>query len=187
MLIPALLEKSQRHAALWALGFTGFAAAVEACLPLLDDPDEMTARLAGEAIGGITDLPVNDDPFVRAVVEPPADDGAELPPLEEDLAADLDPGPAASLPLPDAVRIREWWGENRKRFDPQRRYVRGAPASPPAFAAALRESSLRRSGPLATEIVIRGSGRFQIPALRFAQPVPEIPAEISFTREPAWR
>lgn len=187
LLTPALLEKSQQKAALWALGFTGFAAAVEACLPLLDDADELTARLAGEAIAGITDLPLHDDPFVRAVAEPPPDEEPELPPLEEDLATELAPAPAAALPLPDAARIRAWWGENRGRFEPHLRYVRGALASPPAFAAALRESSLRRSGPLATEVVIRGGGRCQIPALRLSQKVPEIPAEISFTREPSWR
>jgi uncharacterized protein (TIGR02270 family) len=188
LLIPALVEETQRHAALWALGFTGFSAAVEACLPLLDDPDELTARLAAEAIGGITDLPVNDDPYVRAAVaEPPPGEGADLPPLEEDLATELEPTPAAELPLPDAARIRDWWAENRKRFDAQRRYVRGAPVSAPAFGAALRESSLRRSGPLALEVAIRGGGRFQVPALRLGHEVPEIPAEISFTREPPWR
>jgi hypothetical protein len=195
VLAAAVAVPAQRAAAIFALGFSGFAGAVDACLPFLDDPDDKIARLAAEAIAGITDLRIDDDAFLRAAKEaPPAEEDVDpstaptdLPPLEEDLATDLSPDPADQLPLLDGARVRSWWEQRQKAYDATRRYVRGAPAAAPAFEAALGGGALRRSGPLAFEVAVRSGGRVQLPALRLNYPSPVVPGDVVFTREPSWR
>ncbi len=197
-LIAALSSPAQRKSALFALGFTGRLAAVEAVLPWLEDPDPAVARLAVEAIAGITGLPLYDEAYAAP---PPADgpdetdaggaaaDQGELPPLEADLATDLMPSPADLLPVPAASPIRAWWADRRSSFAPDRRYLNGEPLSQVSLQDALAGGPLRRSGPLAYEIAVRTGGKTQIQALRLAQPRVAVPVDVqaAFEREPQWR
>ena len=182
-LAAALATPERRPAALWALGFTGRPEAVEACLPVLSDPE--AAGLAVEAIAGITGLPLFDEPFAQPA--PEAEEDEELPPLEEDLRSDLTPAPADELPAPDAEQVRAWWAEARGRFPSGRRFLAGQPLSPPALAAALSTGPLRRIDPLACELAIRSAGSMQLPALRLAQPPLLIRPDFPLLREPSWR
>jgi hypothetical protein len=184
-LIAALSSPAQRRVALFALGFSGRLAAVEASLPWIEDSDPAVARLAVEAIAGIAGLPLFEEPYAAALAE---DDG-ELPPLEADLAADLMPSPADLLPVPAAASIRAWWADRRSSLGPDGRYLNGELLSHASLQDALARGALRRSGPLAYEIAIRTGGKTQIPALRLAQPKVVVPADIqvAFAREPQWR
>jgi uncharacterized protein (TIGR02270 family) len=182
---PALQRPERRKAALFALGFTGLLAAVDACLPFLDDPDAVVARLAVEAIASITGLPLYESAFARASDDDAGDD--ELPPLEEDLRIDLMPLPHDDLPLPDGPKVRDWWSKQRSSFATNDRYLRGAPLSTATVNDALEAGPLRRSGALTCEIAIRSGGRVQLAALRLAHRTPTLPVEVSLQRKPAWR
>ena len=124
-LIATLSSPHSRRAALFALGFSGSVDAIDACLPLLADPDPPVARLAAEAIGAISGLDVNQAPFA-------------LPPPEED---------ADELQPPDADAIRTWWAERRETFVPHGRYLYGQSWSLASVERALVERPLRRFGP----------------------------------------
>jgi uncharacterized protein (TIGR02270 family) len=185
LLTSALRLTEQRSAALFALGFSGWSEAVEACLPFLDDADAKIAKLAAEAVAAITDLPINEKPFA---LPPAADVGDEqLPPLEEDLSADLTPDPADDLPLVDAAQVRTWWAERKSSYKAGARYLRGKPLSSASAGAALAEASLRRFEPLAFEISVRAGGQPQAPALRPRYRKPEVATSLAFTRQPRWR
>ncbi|MEP6652618.1 MAG: hypothetical protein ABJA82_04635 [Myxococcales bacterium] len=185
LLADALRSAEQRGAALFALGFYGRRDAVDACLPFLDDPDEKVAKLAVEAIAAITDLPLFDKPFAQSPAE---DAGAdELPPLEEDLAADLMPKQVDEIPLPDAKAVRAWWSERRASFDANQRYLRGKVLSAAAIQDALTLGPLWRSGPFLDEIGVRSGGRVQLPAFRIDGGTPVLPPDVSLHRHPAWR
>jgi uncharacterized protein (TIGR02270 family) len=190
--LTAALETAERRGALFALGFTGLRDAVELCLPLLDHPDQAVAGLAVEAIAGITGLPLYEAPFaVPSGGEGNGDDDdgdGALPPLADDLRADLQPVAIDLLPRPAAGAIRDWWGERRGSFAPAARYLRGAPLNAASLQAALTDGPLRRTGPLACEIAIRSGGRLQLPALRLAQEKPAVPADlVPLHRPPPWR
>jgi uncharacterized protein (TIGR02270 family) len=188
-LVDALRSGKHRQAALFALGFSGQVDAVEACLPLLDDPDEPTVKLAFEAIAGITGLPMYDDAFTAPAKEKSAaaaDADAGLPPLEEDLATDLTPLAHDAVPLPNAAQVRKWWSARRASMATSQRYVRGMVLTTASVQLALGEGSLRRTGPLALEVAIRSGGRTQLPALRLGQVAPTLPPEIGMHRTPGW-
>ena len=182
--LEALSSAERRKAALFALGFSGQGEAVDACLPHLADPDPATAKLAAEAIAGITGLPLYDEPFTLPDKEEP--EGAELPPLEEDLAKDLAQVAHDELPLPNAAEIRKWWSSKRGSLAASQRYVRGLVLSAASAQVALAEGALRRTGPLALEVAIRTGGRVQLPALRLGQAAPTLAADVAMHRPPGW-
>jgi uncharacterized protein (TIGR02270 family) len=208
LLVSTLASEQHRRAALFALGFSGRKQAAEACLVFVGDADPAIAKLAAEAFSAITGFvaekkiappddtveelqpPVFEDEEdeedgkgAALAAAPPAD---ELPPLEEDLDQDLNLQPEDDLPTPDADQIRRWWSEQAGAFATNQRYLAGGPISPESIETALRQGSLRRTGPLISEVAIRSAGRIQLPALRLALPTPALPAGLVMHREPGW-
>lgn len=151
-LIAQLDDSTRRPATLWALGFSGRVAAVDACMDLLADAE--LGALAAELVCAIAGLPLDDERYWR---EPPADEREDaLPPLEEDdLDADLVPSSDAQLPLPEPEAIRSWWQERRAHFDPSRRFIAGQLLSQTAMLHALEHGSLRRRHALALGLAMR--------------------------------
>jgi uncharacterized protein (TIGR02270 family) len=164
-LVKLLDVPELRSSTLWALGFSGHVAAAEACLAWMEK-DQGTAALAAEAFSAITGLRLE-----GAYVGPPREDGAEEPiPLEEEnLDANLVPGPEDELanPVPDAVIA--WWKEARSRFHPGTRYLRGIPFSAQTLLEALRQEPMRRRGVLALELAIRSRGQIRLEARDFTR------------------
>ncbi|MCP3168174.1 TIGR02270 family protein [Myxococcus qinghaiensis] len=140
-LLRGLEAHETRRDALWALGFSGRLAAIEALRPWLRD--EATAPVAAEAFAAITGLPL----------EP----GFVLPPVEDAEAE----SPEGDLPFPDAGRIEAWWTEARSRFKSTERYMGGSPWSPERLLEFLKQAPMRRRPVLALELAIRTGGRCQ--------------------------
>jgi uncharacterized protein (TIGR02270 family) len=148
-LVTWLSQDERRPAAVWALGFSGWPRAAQACLELLDHDDPRTACLAGEAFASITGLPRDDERYWGDTAEERAAlEGDELPDLEEDLEAELDLGPEDALPLPRADEIRTWWSDRRERFKPTIQYLLGRPLDPTSLVWALREAAPMRRRPI---------------------------------------
>jgi uncharacterized protein (TIGR02270 family) len=154
-LLQAAFIESLRPAALFALGFTGRAAAVEACLPHLHDPK--VARIAGEAFSAITGLAIRGE-FQAAEPKAPEE---PIPLEQEDLDADLVPGPAAFLPLPAAAAVEAWWKKTGKaKLGASARYIGGMPYTAESVRTALAEGPMRRRHALALELAVRTRGEF---------------------------
>ena len=66
------------------------------------------------------------------------------------------------LPLPHDEAIAAWWIEARKKLDPGRRYIAGAPWSIEGERAVLCEGLTRRRHPYAIDLAIRTRGQCQI-------------------------
>jgi uncharacterized protein (TIGR02270 family) len=156
LIARAAAEKSLRHAALFALGFTGRAAAADACLTHLRD--ENVARLAAEAFSAITGLAIEGE--FRAPEPPPREE--PIPLEEEDLDANLVPGPEAALPLPAAGAVEAWWKSSRAKFDPRARFVGGKAYDAAAGLAAFVEGPMRRRHALGLELAIRSKGEYAL-------------------------
>jgi uncharacterized protein (TIGR02270 family) len=147
-----LRQEALRADVLWALGFSGHALAAEACLEWMGDA--RAAALAGEAFSAITGLKLEGE--LRA---PPKEEGEALVPLEqEELDADLVPGPEASLPLPVRAAVEQWWQTARKNFERGARYLRGNKLDAGRLLEALGEEPMRRRPVLALELAIRSRG-----------------------------
>lgn len=161
-LVRQLATLPARHDTLWALGFSGRVPAVIACLALLDDEDELTRRLAGEAVTAIVGLDVEDETLWEEPVVPKAEAGAqgEEPAADQDdLDAELAPTPESELPLPNAAAIRERWKQKLERaFVPGKRYILGKPVEREGPGWALPRLSCRRIDVVAREIVARSQG-----------------------------
>lgn len=158
-LLAALAEPAARADALWALGFCGRPAAVDAAIPWL--ADEALGPLAGEVVCAIAGLPREGDEWWQERPTPSDDDA--LPPLaDDDLDAELEPPPEAGLPLPNPTTITAWWAEQNQQFDPAQRYLDGQPRSLAGLLAALREGPLRRRHVLALELSLRSGGRAHV-------------------------
>ena len=155
-LLAALAREEDRDAALVALGYLGLPEAIPHILPHLEGPAHH-ARLAGEAIFGVTGL----DLSAPGMTLPPDDPEPDEPvPLEdEDLDADLVPSPVDLLPVPDAAAVARWWDENRERFSQRQRLVAGMPMSAEAIRAALLRGPMRRRPALALNLAILTRGR----------------------------
>jgi uncharacterized protein (TIGR02270 family) len=152
-LLPWLEDPALRAPALFALGFSGRAAAAEACLPWLGDKE--AGAIAFEAFSAITGLP----PDGLTLEEPEPE---EPPPLEEEnLDEPPSSGPEEELPKVDPARVAEWWTKQRDRFRRDVRHLAGAPVTSGALAAALREGPARRRHALALELAIRTQAPLQ--------------------------
>lgn len=156
-LIAALAAPKLRAGVVVALGFSGWPKAAEACLPLM--ADESVARLAGEAFSRVTGLAL-EDLYVRE--EEAADDDEPIPFDEEDLEADLVPGPEADLPVPDAETVERWWRAEQRRFSPKLRYHRGKPLGPEVLWEALGRGPMRGRDVLAFEVALRTGGAARV-------------------------
>lgn len=153
-----LEDPALRRDALFALGFSGRPAAAAACLPWLED--EEVGPVAAEAFSAITGLAI--EGRYRRPGPPEGGPDAPLPPLEEDLARDLAPGPDDDLPLAAAGPVAAWWEQAAPRLDPGARLLGGAPHDLPALLQALEGGPARRRGPLALELAIRSRGAVQV-------------------------
>lgn len=174
-LVPLLGDESLRPHALWALGLSGRVPAVLACLPLLDHDDELTRRLAGEAITAIVGLDLDDESLweeadLDAEAEGDGIGGDDPGDDEDDLEAELATTPEDDLPLPNAEAIRNWWDENRERFSEGGRYLLGKSVGREGPGWALKQLSCRRVDAVATEIVGRSQGVGRWPGRTAAQP-----------------
>jgi uncharacterized protein (TIGR02270 family) len=147
----------QRGRALWAAGFSGQAAAVDAALPWLSD--ENVGPLAGELVSGIAGLPMG-EPSLWIERDR---DGEGLRALVDDhLDADLSLTPEELLPVPDPNAVTAWWENRRSGFAEGQRYVSGLPLDSDSLAQALVEQPLRRRHILALLLEIRTKGAVRL-------------------------
>ena len=163
LLVDALKSAELRADALWALGFCGRVAAMEACMKYLEVPQ--VARLAAEAFSAMTGLRME-----GTYALPPGErpEGAPPPPEEqESLDADLVPGPEEELPWPHVAAVKDWWAQNQTRFANGTRYLLGQPFSGPVLLEALESCPMRRRHVLARELAIRTRGQHVIPTRAF--------------------
>jgi hypothetical protein len=100
------------------------------------------------------------EPFLAAETSEERDEPVALE--EEDLDADLVPGPEAALPRLDRRAAEKWWGEQRSRFEKKGRYLLGAPWGRESVLAVLRHGPMRRRRGLAMEVAVRTRGRVQV-------------------------
>jgi uncharacterized protein (TIGR02270 family) len=152
-LVGLLGQEELREDVLWALGFSGRAVAAEACLKWMGD--EKVSALAGEAFSAITGLKL------EGAYRMPPEEGEEeaLVPLEEeDLDAELVPGPEASLPVPIREAVEGWWQKARKDFERGARYLRGRKMGAAELLDALGSEPMRRRPVHALELAIRSKG-----------------------------
>lgn len=163
LLVELLQEPRLRPDALWALGFSGRAAAADACLTWM--ADDAVARLAGEAFGAITGLCLEGQ-YVLPEREPPEE---PIPLEQEDLDADLVPRPEDALARPDPETIAGWWKEARGRFERRTRYLMGHPFQGEVLMAALERGSMRRRHVHARELAIRSRRTCHVPARAFTR------------------
>lgn len=154
-LIGVLADEARRADALWALGFSGRVTAADACARWLADED--FGPQAGESFAAITGLARGDDRFWLDPKPEPEDDG-ELPPLAEDLQADLSSVPADDLVPPNPETIVAWWTQTRQSLRPDTRYIAGVPLDQAGLLRGLRESSTWRRHGIAFELLVRTQG-----------------------------
>jgi uncharacterized protein (TIGR02270 family) len=159
----ALAVPKLRGAAIWALGFSGWPRAVELCLPHLASARH--ARIAGEAISAITGLAI-EKRFMREEEPPPEE---PIPFEEEDLDADLVPGPERALPLPEPDAIERWWRGERYRFQESVRYLGGRPIGLRVMLQTLAKGPMRRRYLVALELAARSQGAFWIETRAWAR------------------
>lgn len=165
LLVDWLESAELRADALWALGFSGRVAALEACVKYLEVPE--VAQLAGEALSAMTGLRLEGAYALHPGERP---EGAPVPPEEqESLDADLELRPEDDLPWPHVAAVRDWWTQARTRFVKGTRYLLGQPFSGPVLLEALESSPMRRRHVLARELAIRTRGQHVIPTHAFTR------------------
>jgi uncharacterized protein (TIGR02270 family) len=152
LLVGLLRQEEMRADVLWALGFSGQALAAEACLACMGD--DGVAALAGEAFSAITGLTLEGE-YRKAAEEEP---DALIPLEEEDLDANLVPGPESRLPVPDKEAVKRWWQKAQKGFERGTRYLRGNKLDAGRLLEALGTEPMRRRPVLALELAIRSRG-----------------------------
>lgn len=141
-LLTLFEDPSRVHDTLWAAGFCGRVAAVDAAIGYL--ADELVAPLAAELITGIAGLPTDDETLWREVDQAPSED-ATLPKLTDDrLDHDLALDPEQLLPTPDPAAVANWWAAQRSSFDPSGRYINGEALDSASLHQALMIQPLRR-------------------------------------------
>jgi len=156
-LLGALADPGRRQAALYALGFTGRVAAVEAVLPWL--ADEQAGKVAAEAFGAVTGLAIE-----QAFAAPGERWDPDAPEDEEEAQEEKDEGPEADLPAPEPEAVLAWWRAEKARFDPAQRWLGGRPWTMDGLVTALAEGSMRRRPALALDLAVRSRGQHQLEA-----------------------
>lgn len=163
LLRESLEVRELAGAALWALGFSGRAAAAQAALRCIQEGVEL--RLAGEAFSSITGLDLT-----GAYLAPPPPPGEQPIPLsEEDLDADLMPRPEDGLPAPEPLAVTNWWQENHERFRPETRYLEGRPTSLETLLHVLEHGPMRRRYVLAHELCLSTQGAWRLEPYDFVR------------------
>lgn len=164
-LIELLAEPDQRGDALWALGFCGTVAAIEAALPFMGDCQ--FGPLAAEVVTAIAGLPEDDDSLW--LTRPPDDDDDELPDLsDEDLDVPLGLMPEELLPIPDPDSVAAWWREHGQRFATNRRWLGGEVLDDAGLARGLFQQPMRRRHALGLLVQLRSHGATRIATRNWA-------------------
>ena len=86
---------------------------------------ESTARMAGEAFCRVTGVVLEDAGLTR-----PRPESVETTPNDDLADGDVSMALDDDLPWPDADRLRDWWCEHQRQFDPRVRYLCGRPKEP---------------------------------------------------------
>jgi uncharacterized protein (TIGR02270 family) len=149
-----LADPARRRDALFALGFTGRAAAAEAALGWIGDGQ--AGRVAAETISAVTGLAIEGRhaaPPERWDPDAPGDDEGE----DED-----GDGPDPELPAPDPEAVAAWWAAERPRFDPAQRWLGGSAWTMEGVVAALEAGPCRRRAALALDLAVRSRGAHQL-------------------------
>jgi uncharacterized protein (TIGR02270 family) len=148
--VPALCRD-----ALWALGFAGTPAAIEACLEQMRTGHHV--RVAAEALCASTGLDPSHTQLQAAAREP----------AEDDMDADLVLTGDDLLPLPDVPAVEQWWDRQRSHFVDEQRYLGGKISTAHRLHAALEAGPTRRRPALALELSARSAGAFRLQTLDF--------------------
>ncbi|MDB4985290.1 MAG: hypothetical protein JWN04_468 [Myxococcaceae bacterium] len=151
-LLDALATPGLCRDALWALGFLGTAGAAEACVQQMQLGQH--EQVAAEAFCAITGLELTRE----GLVQTPAVDDSEPPPLADDLELALLPSADDSLPRPDVDGVSAWWLQHQARFPSGVRHVAGRRASWAALCDALDGMCTRRRHAVALELSARTGG-----------------------------
>ena len=187
-LVETLALDSHRAPAIRALGFSGNPSLVDRLLGHLQEgSDELEAKLSAEAISSIAGLDLRDDQFLIEESHEETENEA-LPPLEDDLDADLALDPADALPLPNPETIGPWWDETRGKLNEKQRHLAGQPWSPDAIAMFLNDAVLRSRHTIGLSLSIRTGGQGYVDTRAFTtrqrrqtQPIATL-GRTSFTR-----
>jgi len=155
LILDSVTDASLQKAALWSLGHIGTRDAAETCLLAMKNPK--LARMGAEAYCTITGANLARDKLEAAEPEEP-------PPAfeKDDLDANLVPRPEELWPLPDPQLVRKHWVEISPRFQPGRRYLRGAPHDGQSLLAAIVSGPMLRRSDHAFEMYVRSEGRFDV-------------------------
>lgn len=169
LLLAALADEARKPSAIWALGFCGRLDAIDPLLKLA--ADEKTAKLAGEALVGISGLGRDERRFWHdKPPQPPVTDADIAGPLPaEDLDADPTPGGDDDLPVPFVAAFAEAWAQGRSKLDPTLRFAEGYPLiEGGVYAYALVTTTMRRRPVIALELAMRTRGELRLPTRSFA-------------------
>jgi uncharacterized protein (TIGR02270 family) len=155
LILDSVTDASLQKAALWSLGHIGTRDAAETCLLAMKNPK--LARMGAEAYCTITGANLARDKLEAPEPEEP-------PPAfeKDDLDANLVPRPEELWPLPDPQLVRKHWVEISPRFQPGRRYLRGAPHDGQSLLAAIVSGPMLRRSDHAFEMYVRSEGRFDV-------------------------
>jgi len=149
--LQCLKSPSLRGEALWALGFSGRAAAVPALLEWLEGED---GAVATESLALITGLPL-EPPFV-------IEDAAARDRLDDALGEEA---PLRGLPAPLSLgavvvpeAIRQWWRERCSADSPLERSFQGQPWNSEILVSGMERLPLRRRVGFAWQFAWRSRG-----------------------------
>jgi uncharacterized protein (TIGR02270 family) len=166
-----LVGSALTPSAIVALGFSGNVSHVPGMIEKLAHPEAAIRKAAFQSISLIAGLDLTDDSLQ---ITPSSAAASSLPLLEDDAEAlaalpelsddDLDgalvPEPEEALPEPMASAIEAWWSRNRRRFDPQTRYLLGQPFNIRSALACLEgDTGLRLRHTVAISLTIRSRGQ----------------------------
>jgi uncharacterized protein (TIGR02270 family) len=155
LILDSVTDASLQKAALWSLGHIGTRDAVETCLLAMKNPK--LARMGAESYCTITGANLARDKLEAAEPE------ESSPAFEkDDLDANLVPRPEELWPLPEPQLVRKHWAEISQRFQPGRRYLRGAPHDGQSLLSAIVSGPMLRRTDHAFEIYVRSEGRFDV-------------------------
>jgi uncharacterized protein (TIGR02270 family) len=149
--IKALAVPELQRDALWALGFAGTHAAIEASLAQLRAGEH--APLAAAAFTFITGLALTHArPSSEAVSAP-----------RSDLAAE------PSVPHPNVAAVESLWAAHHKRFATDARYINGQVATLASLRKVLEGGPTRRRHGIALELSARSRGAFRLQTRAFCR------------------
>jgi uncharacterized protein (TIGR02270 family) len=156
LLLAAASNKTPRAEVLWALGFSGRVAAVEAALGMLATED---GPLALETIATITGL--LPDEYIE-----PSPEADEKEATDEDVTrveeASLLPGPKPRSGRVRVAAVQEWWRRQRSRFSAEGRYWQGQPWTEATLLSALQEARLHLRPALSWGLSVLSRGTYRI-------------------------